>query len=275
MVDTSSFKIKLPKLFSYHNQIKSPEQAGASSAGSNAALQRDADAIFAYVGGIFSGNNNYIFKTGTPMLGDKQFFNTGGQCSKTTIKEIYNNNNVNNSTDISSVETNEDKLVDRYSYIDNITKTANNQPVGLLYQVIDDVMDLNPVEIFNSILEPPNPECIPVTLKTIKENFNYDIENGFETQYVILSEVEQINPCNFADGVNPLSKDKTNAVCDINNRNQVSLFESIDQDRKLSNTKENFSNIYNNNYSQDYLMQLYIFFVLILFFYLFYKLNYK
>ena len=50
----------------------------------------------------------------------KQFFNTGGQCSKTTIKEIYNNNNVNNSTDISSVETNEDKLVDRYSYIDNI-----------------------------------------------------------------------------------------------------------------------------------------------------------
>ena len=100
-----------------------------------------------------------------------------------------------------------------------------------------------------------------------------DIDVGFETQYVILSEIEKINPCNFADGVNPLSADKTNALCDLNNKNQISVFENIDKDRKLSNTKESFSNIY--NYPQDYLMQIYILFVFILFFYLFYKLNYK
>jgi len=272
MGDTSSFKLKLPKLFSYHNQIKSPEETGASSAGSNAALQRDADAIFGYVGGIFSGNRNSVFKTDTPMLGDKQFFNTGGQCTKTTLQQLNNNTTVDN-TNISSAEDNESKLTDRYSYIDNISKTSNNQPVGLLYQVIDDIMDLNPGEIFNSILEAPNPECIPITLKTMTENVHNDIENGFETQYVIVSEIEKINPCNFADGVNPLVKEKTNAICDLNNKGQVSLFETLDTERKLSNTTESFSNIY--NYKTNYLMQLYIFFVLILFFYLFYKLNYK
>jgi len=274
MGDTSSsFKIKLPKLFSYHSQIKSPEEVGASSAGSNAALQRDADAIFGYVGGIFSGDNNFIFRTGTPMLGDKQFFNTGAQCNKTTLKELNDNVDTTDNTNISSSEEAEDNLVDRYSYIDNITKTPGNKPIGLLYQVIDDVMDINPTQIFNSMLEPPNPQCIPVTLKTIKENVHYDIETSFETQYVIVSEIEKINPCNFADGVNPLVKEKTNAVCDLNNKNQVSLFDTLDKERQLSNTKENFSNIY--NYPKDYLMQLYIFFVFILFFYLFYKLNYK
>jgi hypothetical protein len=64
MDSSSKFKLQLPKLFSYHNQIKNPDEMGASSAGSNAALKRDSDAMFGYVGGIFSGSNNSVFKTG-------------------------------------------------------------------------------------------------------------------------------------------------------------------------------------------------------------------
>jgi hypothetical protein len=268
-MDASNFKLKLPQLFSYHNEIKSPDEVGASDAGNNAALKRDADSIFSYVGGIFSGNRNNVFKTDTPMLGDKQFFNTGGQCTKTTLQDV-NNNDVN-PVSVSSSNPDDENLIERYSYIDNISKTANNQPVGLLYQVINDFMDLNPTEIFNSITEPPYPQCIPVTLKTIKQNSHNDIENGFETQYVIVSEIEKINPCNFEDGVNPLVKEKTNATCDLNNAKQTAIFEAYDKKRK-SNTQESFSNI---SYPKNYLVQLYLFFVLILFFYLFYKINYK
>jgi hypothetical protein len=268
-MDSSSFKLKLPQLYSYHNAIKSPDELGASDAGNNATLKRDADAIFGYVGGIFSGNRNNVFKLDTPMIGDKQFFNTGIQCTKKTLQEINNNSSVN-AVNVSSSQENEDKLTDRYSYIDNITKTPNNQPVGLLYQVLDDVMNLNPTDIFSSITEPPYPQCIPVTLKTIKQNVHYDIETGFETQYVIVSEIEKIDPCNFEDGVNPVVKEKTNAICDLKNSNQTAIFDAYERNR--NNTTESFSNI---NYPKNHLIQLYIFFVLILFFYLFYRLNYK
>lgn len=270
-MNASNFKLKLPTFFSYHNEIKSPDELGVSDAGNNAALKRDGDAIFGYVGGIFSGNKNNVFKTDSPMLGDKQFFNTGAQCIKSTAKEVNNNINTINPINISSSNQDQSKLTDRYSYIDNISKTSNNQPVGLLYQVIDDIMDLNPTEIFNSILEPPNSQCIPVTLKTIKQNMNYDIETGFETQYVIVSEIEKINPCNFSDGVNPFITEKTNAICDLKNSKQISIFNEYDTERK-NITKETFSNI---TYPKNNLIQLYLFFVLILFFYLFYKLNYK
>jgi len=267
-MDSSNFKLKLPQLFSYHNAIKSPDELGASDAGNNATLKRDSDAIFGYVGGIFSGNRNNVFKLDTPMIGDKQFFNTGIQCTKKTLQEINNSTN-ESAVNVSSSQEDEDKLTDRYSYIDNITKTPNNQPVGLLYQVLDDVLNLNPTEIFSSITEPPYPQCIPVTLKTIKQNVHYDIETGFETQYVIVSEIEKIDPCNFQDGVNPIAKEKTNAVCDLKNSSQIAKFEMYDRDR---NHKEAFSNI---SYPKNNLIQLYLFFVLILFFYLFYKLNYK
>ena len=272
----SNFKLKLPQLFSYHNAIKSPDELGLSDAGNNATLKRDADAIFGYMGGIFSGNNNNVFKMNTPMLGDKQFFNTGIQCTKKTVEEVNRTINDSNSTnfDVSSAQPDENSLTDRYSYIDNITKTPNGQPVGLLYQVLDDVMDLNPTEIFNAITEPPYPPCIPVSLKTIKQNVQFDIETGFESQFVIVSEIEKINPCNFEDGVNPVVKEKSNAICDIKNSNQTNIFEGYDRQRNNtpSSTTEAFSNI---KYPQDYLIQLYLFFVLILFFYLFYKMNYK
>jgi hypothetical protein len=267
-MDSSNFKLKLPQLFSYHNAIKSPDELGASDAGNNATLKRDSDAIFGYIGGIFSGNRNNVFKTNTPMIGDKQFFNTGIQCTKQSLNEI-NNNNIS-AVNVSSSQLDNNKLTDRYSYIDNITKTPNNQPVGLLYQVLDDVMDLNPTDMFSSITEPPYPQCIPVTLKTIKQNVNYDIETGFETHYVIVNEIEKIDPCNFEDGVNPVVKEKTNAVCDLKNSKQTSIFETYNRNR--NNTRESFSNI---NYPKNHLIQLYIFFVLILFFYLFYRLNYK
>ena len=190
--------------------------------------------------------------------------------SNETSEMLENNINTINPINISSNQD-QSKLTDRYSYIDNISKTPNNQQVGLLYQVIDDIMDLNPTEIFNSILEPPNSQCIPVTLKTIKQNMNYDIETGFETQYVIVSEIEKINPCNFSDGVNPFITEKTNAICDLKNSKQISIFNEYDTERK-NITKETFSNI---TYPKNNLIQLYLFFVLILFFYLFYKLNYK
>jgi hypothetical protein len=269
MDSSSKFKLQLPKLFSYHNQIKNPDEMGASSAGSNAALKRDSDAMFGYVGGIFSGSNNSVFKTGTPMLGDKQFFNTGAKCTKSTLQEIYDTSNNSNSTNISSADENEDKLIDRYSYLDNVTKTPHNQPVGLLYQIMDDIMDLNPSQIFDAISEAPFPPCIPVTLKTITENVHGDIETGFETQYVIVSEIEKINPCNFSDEVNPLVKEKTNATCDLNNGSQTAKFQEYQRQRNIT---ESFSNI---KYPKNYLMQLYLFLVFILFFYLFYKLHYK
>ena len=270
-MDASNFKLKLPSNFSYYKEIKSPDELGASDAGNNAALKRDGDAIFGYVGGLFSGNKNNVFKTDSPMIGDKQFFNTGAQCIKSTAKEVNSNSNKVNSISINSSNQDKSKLTDRYSYIDNISKTPNNQPVGLLYQVIDDIMDLNPTEIFNSILEPPNSQCIPVTLKTIKQNVRYDIETGFETQYVIVSEIEKINPCNFSDGVNPFVKEKTNAICDLKDSKQNSIFNTYDNDRK-NIKREPFSNI---TYPRNNLMQLYLFFVFILFLYIFYKLNYK
>lgn len=269
-MDSSNFKLKLPQLFSYHNAIKSPDELGLSDAGNNATLKKNSDAIFGYIGGIFSGNNNNVFKTNTPMIGDKQFFNTGIQCTKKTLKEINNKNNILNAVNVSSSLEKQNKLTDRYSYIDNITKTSNNQPVGLLYQVLDDVMDLNPSDMFSSITEPPYPQCIPVTLKTIKQNNRYDIETGFESQYVIVSDIEKIDPCNFENGVNPLVKEKTNAICDLKNSKQNAIFETYERDR--NNTKESFSNI---TYPKNNLIQLYLFFVLILFFYLFYRLNYK
>ena len=76
---------------------------------------------------------------------------------------------------------------------------------------IEDVMGLGKIDFFAAFNDVGIPKCLPVKLKTIDINNN----EGSATQYVTLSDIEAISPCNFIKGPNEISPQNpvTKAKC--------------------------------------------------------------
>jgi hypothetical protein len=147
--------------------------------------------IFSYVKLLVEGKSN-ASKTGKP-LGNKYFLETEQNC----------------------INQNTNEKVKRSLYFDNVPSgtvgvlkdTGDNfsEFKGLVPGAIEDVMALGKIDFFAAFNEIGVPKALPVKLKTI------DINNkeGSATQYLTISDIEDISPCNFVSKTNPV----TEAVC--------------------------------------------------------------
>ena len=199
--------------YPYWKNIKSPSQLGMSDAGNLKTLGKNVDGLIQYVEVLVSGKSG-ASKTGGP-LGNKFFLKTGGKC----VAE----------------DTNE--KVDRYIYINNVP--LGNVPFisdgmgtnfsdfrGLIPGTMTNMNTMNPFAMIQAFMSGSTPPCQNITLETI------DVNNtkSTATHYVSTIDLENMNPCNFRNGKNPISEKKC---------------------------KESFQNLEPANFPQDPLIQTY------------------
>jgi hypothetical protein len=174
--------------YPYYNNIRSPSQIGMSDEGSMNALGNDINGLINYVKVLVDGQGS-ASTTGQP-LGNKFFLKTGAKCL--------------------DKDTNEQ--VDRYIYVDNVPDgsipfISQGMGVnfsnfrGLIPGAISDLNVLNPYAIMQSFLVGSTPPCQKLTMQTIDVNNN----KSSETHYVTLVDIQNMNPCIFQNGKNPIS----------------------------------------------------------------------
>jgi hypothetical protein len=174
--------------YSYYKNIKSPSQIGMSDEGSMKALGKDINGLINYVKVLVDGQGS-ASTTGQP-LGNKFFLKTGAKClDKDTNQEV-----------------------DRYIYVDNVPDgsipfISQGMGVnfsnfrGLIPGAISNLNVLNPYTIMQSFLVGSTPPCQKLTMQTIDVNNN----KSSETHYVTLVDIQNMNPCTFQNGKNPIS----------------------------------------------------------------------
>jgi len=179
--------------YPYYKNIKLPSEIGMSDKGSLTALGKDINGLIQYVEVLVSGNSS-ASSTGKP-LGNKFFLKTGAKCN--------------------NVKTNE--TVDRYIYVNNVPE--GNIPFisqglgvnfsefkGLIPGSMGNLNTLNPFAIMQSFLSGSTPDCQEITMKTIDVNNN---NSSSETHFVTLVDIQNMDPCSFSNGQNPI----TNVKC--------------------------------------------------------------
>jgi hypothetical protein len=179
--------------YPYYKNINTPSQIGMSDQGSLSTLGNDINGLISYVEVLVTGNSK-ASSTGGP-LGNKFFLQTGAKCKDTASGN----------------------LVDRYIYVNNVPE--GNIPFisqglgvdfsefkGLIPGAMGNLNALNPFSIMQSFLSGSNPPCQELTMQTIDNNNN----SSSETHYVTLTDIQNMDPCSFSNGVNPSSGKKCN-----------------------------------------------------------------
>jgi hypothetical protein len=161
--------------YDYSSFIQTPEQMGVNSNKSWNNFDNNLNIAGKYEQFIMSDQTGVT--TTNQALGMNYLLDTNTQCKAVDL----------NGTN-----------VERYTYI------QNNVASGMLDSIISDIENgFNPTNL--ELAFTPSIDCQGVTLQTI------DVNNmqGQGTAWVATSEISNINPCQFSNGVNPI----TNQSC--------------------------------------------------------------
>jgi len=175
--------------YEYSKYIYTPNEMGIEVGSSLSNVENGVAGIFNYVKLLVEGKS-VASKTGKP-LGNKYFLETQEDCI---------------------VESTNEK-VKRSLYFDNIpsgtvgiikdTGNSFSEFRGLIPGVVENVMSIGKIDFFSAFTQTGIPNCLPVKLKTIDINNN----ESTDKQYVTISDIEGISPCNFFTRVNPVTED--------------------------------------------------------------------
>ena len=177
--------------YPYYNNIKSPSQIGMSDKGTIQQMSQNIVGLTNYVELLVSGNSK-ASKTGGP-LGNKFFLQTAGKC----------------------VDTASNNQVDRYIYVNNVPQgdipfISSGLGVdfkdfrGLIPGSMSNLNVLNPFGLLQSFLAGSTPPCQEITMPTIDNNNN----KSSETHFVTVADIQNMDPCNFSNKKNPISKER-------------------------------------------------------------------
>ncbi len=176
--------------YPYWKNIRNPSELGMSDKGSISVMAKDVAGLINYVEVLVTGKGK-ASKTGKP-LGNKFFLKTGAKC----IDDKKN-------------------LQDRYIYINNVPLgnvpfissgmgTNFKELKGLLPGTMSNLDSINPIEVIQGFSAGGTPPCQKVTLQTIST----DNKTSKETHYITTLDLQSMDPCNFMDGKNPVTKKK-------------------------------------------------------------------
>jgi hypothetical protein len=176
--------------YPYWKNIRSPSELGMSDKGSISVMAKDVAGLINYVEVLVTGKGK-ASKTGKP-LGNKFFLKTGAKCM-------------------------DDKknLQDRYVYVNNVPLgnvpfissgmgTNFKELKGLLPGTMSNLNSINPIEVIQGFSAGATPPCQKITLQTIST----DNKVSKETHYMTTLDLQSMDPCNFMDGKNPITKKK-------------------------------------------------------------------
>lgn len=198
LTDAKGVELKLlGPTYPYYKNIKTPSQIGMSDDGTIQQMAKDIDGLIQYVELLVTGKSD-ASSTGGP-LGNKFFLQTGAKCA--AVDKCTDNN------DSSTCEQ-----VNRYIYVDNVP--VGNIPFissgmgvnfsefkGLIPGAMSNLNVLNPFAIMQAFLSGSTPPCQEITMQTIDVNNN----KSSETHYVTLTDINNMDPCIFSNGKNPIT----------------------------------------------------------------------
>lgn len=183
--------------YPYYKNIKTPTEIGMSDKGTIQQMAKDINGLIQYVELLVTGDSN-ASATGGP-LGNKFFLKTGAKCAA-----------IDSCTDSNDAST--CQKVDRYIYVNNVPQ--GNIPFissglgvnfsefkGLIPGAMGNLNVLNPFAIMRAFLSGSNPPCQQITMQTITS----DNIKSSETHYVTLADIQNMDPCSFSNGKNPVS----------------------------------------------------------------------
>ena len=219
--------------YEYSKYIKTPSELKIEVGSSLSNVENGVAGIFNYVKLLVEGKS-VASKTGKP-LGNKYFLSTTEDCI---------------------VESTNEK-VKRSLYFDNVPSgtagilkdTGNNfsDLKGLVPGVVENVMSIGKIDFFSAFTQTGIPKCLPVKLKTIDINNNVSTD----TQYVTISDIEGISPCNFVSKVNPVTEDS----CDPK-RDSFTVSEDDEKNAELYKNYYKLDDDNNDNNIHDKSMKL-------------------
>jgi len=179
-----------PSNYEYYKYVKTPKDMGIKTGSSLDNVSDGVSAMFNYVKLLVEGDSS-ASTTGKP-LGNKYFLLTSQDCTDTATN----------------------KTVKRSLYFDNVptgnlgmfadTGSDTTDFRGLIPGAIEDVLSIGKIDFFGAFSSFDVPPCQAIKLKTISVNNAM----SSDTQYVTISDIKQISPCNFPDRVNPQTKDR-------------------------------------------------------------------
>jgi len=185
--------------YPYYKNIKTPSEIGMSDKGTLQQMGKNINGLIQYVEVLVSGKSG-ASTTGGP-LGNKFFLKTGAKCAA-----------IDNCTDKNDASTCEQ--TDRFIYVDNVP--AGNIPFisgglgvnfsefkGLIPGAMGNLNVLNPFAIMRAFLSGSTPPCQQITMQTIDVNNN----KSSESHYVTLADIQNMDPCIFPNGKNPVTGD--------------------------------------------------------------------
>lgn len=183
--------------YPYYKNIKTPTEIGMSDKGTIQQMTKDINGLIQYVELLVTGDSN-ASATGGP-LGNKFFLKTGAKCAAIDSCTVSN--------DASTCQK-----VDRYIYVNNVPH--GNIPFissglgvnfsefkGLIPGAMGNLNVLNPFAIMRAFLSGSNPPCQQITMQTITS----DNIKSSESHYVSLADIQNMDPCSFSNGKNPVS----------------------------------------------------------------------
>lgn len=194
--------------YPYYQNIKTPSQLGMSPDGTLKQLGNNITGLIDYVEILATGTTP-ASKTGKP-LGNKFFLPTGAKCIDLASK----------------------KQVQRYIYVNNVP--TGNIPIissalgtdfsefkGLIPGAMGNLNVLNPFAILSSFMSGSTPPCRELTMQTI------DVNNQVSTatHFVTLTDIKNMDPCIFPNGVNIERTTDNKCVETFQNTNSFSSFE--------------------------------------------------
>jgi hypothetical protein len=183
--------------YPYYKNIKTPSDIGMSDRGTIQQMSKNINGLIDYVELLVTGKSK-ASTTGGP-LGNKFFLKTGAKCA--AIDSCSNKN------DASTCQQ-----VDRYIYVNNVP--SGNIPFissglgvnfsefkGLIPGAMGNLNVLNPFAIMRAFLSGSTPPCQQITMQTITT----DNVKSSESHYVTLADINNMEPCIFSDGRNPVT----------------------------------------------------------------------
>ena len=184
--------------YPYYKNIRSPSEIGMNDNGTLPQMSRNINGLIQYVELLVSGNSQ-ASATGRP-LGNKFFLQTGAKCAA-----------VDKCSDPNEPSTCDQ--TNRYIYIDNVPE--GNIPFissgvgvnfsefkGLIPGAMGNLNVLNPFAILRAFASGSTPPCQEITMQTIDVNNN----SSSETHYVTLADIQNMDPCSFPGGLNPVTQ---------------------------------------------------------------------
>lgn len=267
--------------YNYARNVLSPTQINILEFGSDQSfnllsnnglpeLAADFAGLIKYVELLVSGTSDAA-TTGKP-LGNRFFLQTAAKC-----KDSSNNDQ------------------DRYLYVNNIP--SGTLPIisnisgknftefrGLVPGILSQLEVLNPISLFGGMFVSSDSSCTTVELSVVDTSNN----RTFESNYVLNSDIVNIDPCVFKDQINTLTQQtcanseaftniNSNINLDINSNKGINYSKFINFENEFNKLNDNLNNLKNNSnfFNDDNLRKIYFAILTILYFYIFLRLMLK